>query len=307
MYVYVLWAAASSDISPSWWWLLRLSLITSALSLDQTLNHRAVCLIFPHADTIDTHSDVISGEVVVWTVMCQSSLLLTWPNSHRDGPCVDRHFLVYGNKHGCFIAFLWALASNNYQSTVKYFGISKQERGRTACTVLTKFSMRFSCCSRFSFLLVGSPIIKVIIIVLISILTIYYNCLHRTHRRFVCEGAGRGSSPLLLLLKILPFFLIFFSYSNRETGICCWSLLRFVKCVILGNIVKSYSAWLDVFQQCREIVYVNNLPPVTEWEKSPTLRLLSVPTDCTSLFYCSIFSPPHSLTFICNDSVNTYR
>lgn len=156
---------------PSWWWLLLLSLITSALSPDQTLKHRAVCLIFPHADTVDQHSEVISGEVVLWTVMSKQ-FVLTWPNSHRDGPCVHRHFLVYGNKHGCFIAFLWALASYNYQSTVKYFGISKQERGRTACTVLTNFCMRFSCCSRFSFLLVGSPIIKVIIIVLISILAI---------------------------------------------------------------------------------------------------------------------------------------
>lgn len=121
--VYVRWASPLALIHPSRRRLLLRGLITSAPNLKQT---QSSVPYIPHTDTADTHSEVTGSEAAVWTVMCQSCCV-TWPNLFR----VWRHFLVYGNKHECFIAFLWALANNNYPSV----SASLRECERTACIV----------------------------------------------------------------------------------------------------------------------------------------------------------------------------
>ncbi len=131
---------------PSKDWLLPPGLITSnlSLSLERTLTDRAVCFILPYRVSRYTHT----GDIEQCGRVNGHSCFSTWPNLHRDGLCLRRHFLVYGNKLTCFIAFLWALESLNHQTAEKCFGM-KKERERedgTPRIVLTTCCMGLFCC-----------------------------------------------------------------------------------------------------------------------------------------------------------------
>lgn len=73
-------ASLCSDLS-AWLWRQLLHLITFARNLQQTLNHTTDCPIFP---TVDTRTEVTSGQTEVWTVTCQSCCL-PWPNLLGNG------------------------------------------------------------------------------------------------------------------------------------------------------------------------------------------------------------------------------
>lgn len=107
--VNILWASHCSNISVlSWRQLATASDNLWPPILRKTLQHAGRVLIFPRTDTkarvIRPQSCCLNGHACVQKIFPHRGRIC------RGTSSLCRHFLVYGNKRKCFIAFLWALA-----------------------------------------------------------------------------------------------------------------------------------------------------------------------------------------------------
>lgn len=104
--VNILWASHCSNISALSWRQL-LPLITSGPRSFGKLQHAGRVLIFPRTDTkarvIRPESCCLNGHACLQKIFPHRGRIC------RGTSSLCRHFLVYGNKRKCFIAFLWAL------------------------------------------------------------------------------------------------------------------------------------------------------------------------------------------------------